>query len=1122
MRKYGLLGSSALRSAVFVGFATALSTSALAQETTGPTDQDAPETLQSEQEVESGENANVGAQGESAEGQSITVTGSRIRRPNLESNVPVTSIAGDDFIQQGSVSVGDTLNELPQLASTFSQQNPGLGVGVAGLNLLDLRNLGQNRTLTLVNGRRHVSSAIRAGTVAVDINTIPNDLIERVDIVTGAQSSIYGSDAIAGVVNFILRRDFEGLQLRGNASIGDKGYGANQYVSAMAGMNFADGRGNVTVHGEYSHTDRLFASDIDQYRTVNGQRVVDVDPSGSDGNPDRVFLRDIRSSTISAFGLVPITNLVGGSAPCGTSASALIDPTPNTTGDAQFSAPFNCTYLFNAEGRLVPQTGSRLGTTLNPIFIGGNQETGREGTALSILPQLNRYNANLLAHFEFSEAAELFVEAKYSRTDGAGNNAATTFTQGTSFTETLNRERIRLDNPFLNPQDRAFIASQLLASGCDNTISGSACTLTTSTGAASGTRLSAAEQAQIAAGTYRFIIGKRFFDLGIRDQVFKREVYRGVVGLRGTFNEDWSYEISANYGEFKQTNDATGYVDIQRFLLAIDAGRNPTTGQIQCRAQFDPAAAVAYQSALLQPSQNAFIAAKLQSDIAACVPLNPFGNGSGNQAAADYVSFSGRDTASLKQKVVSGFVSGDLSQLFELPGGPIGFAVGGEYRHEDASYTQPDIVLQGATNFLNLGNARPDATEVKEAFAEIRLPLLRDVPFFEELSVTAAGRVSDYSTIGTVYAYNAGAEWTPVRGVRFRGNYGRSVRAPTLSETAFPIVPNFSPGFQDPCSGANIGSGGANRIANCQADLGALLPNLASLGAPSLPVLSGSNPDLKEETSDSYTVGVVLQPDFVPGFSFSADYYDIKVEGVIVSLGAQAIVNNCYDSPSLDNPFCGLFERYRGPAGGGPAGETPGQVQANTLLQSGLNFASRTRRGVDFEAAYRAALGPARIDTSLIYVHVLESSNFQDPLDPKFENVLLGEIGSPRDEFRWDTDLRFGDFTFGYQMRYIGEMYVGDATAENFQTVNGIPATNLDFADQIEYDEVFYHAIRFQWDIANPAGGRGGLRFYGGVDNLLNTFPPLGLTATGASTGGDDAIYRTTGRTFYAGFRARF
>jgi outer membrane receptor protein involved in Fe transport len=1054
------------------------------------TDRDPPETLQSEQEAESGENANSGAQGE----QTITVTGSRIRRPNLESSVPVTSIGGEQFIQQGDVSVGDTLNELPQLSSTFSQQNPGLGVGIAGLNLLDLRGLGTSRTLTLVNGRRHVASDIQNNAVSVDINTIPNDLIERVDIVTGAQSSIYGSDAIAGVVNFILRRDFDGLQLRGNATIAGEGYGGEQYVSAMAGKNFADGRGNVTVHAEFSNTDRLFGSDIGQYRTNNGLFVVDVDPAGSDGNPDRIFLRDVRSSTIHVNGLVPVSQSIGGSAPCGTSAAAN-------------AAPFNCTFLFDQNGRLVQQTGNRTGTTINPIFLGGNGQTGRETTLLSILPDLQRYNANLLARFEFSEAAELFLEAKYARVEGAGNNAATTFTQGGSFDAV--RERIRLDNPFLNPADRTTLANAFLASNCVPTITGAAC--------AAGGNLTAAQRAQITAGTFRFPIGKQFLDLGNRDQTFQRETYRGVFGVRGTFNSDWTYELSANYGRFEESNTNSGFVDRQRFLLALDAARNPATGQIQCRSQFDPAARTPFQSAGLQASQNAFIAARLQNDIAACVPFNPFGTGRPeNQAAANYVSFSGTDRAFIEQLVVSGFVSGDLSSLFELPGGPVGFAIGGEYRREDAAYTQPNEVLQGVTNFLVLGNARPDATKVKEAFAEIRLPLLRDAPFFEELSVTAAGRVSDYNTIGTVYSYNAGAEWSPVRGVRLRGNYGRSVRAPNVAETAFPIVPNFAPGFQDPCSGANIGAGSGTRQANCQADLGPLLPNLASLGAPSLAVLSGSNPNLNEETSDSYTLGVVLQPTFVPGFSLSADYYDITVNDVIVALGAQAIANNCYDAPTLNNPFCSLFQRYRGPVGGGGFDEIPGQIQGNTLLQSGLNFAKRTRRGIDFEVAYRADLGPARIDTNLIYVHTLESSNFQDPARPNFENVLRRELGTPADEFRWDTDLRFGDFTVGYQLRYIGEQYV--STFESFNTTNGEPPTNLDFAVVDEYPEVFYHSIRFQWDVSNPASNKGGLRFYVGVDNLLNTFAPFGLTGTV----GTDAIYETQGRTFYAGFRARF
>ncbi|PSJ43537.1 TonB-dependent receptor domain-containing protein [Allosphingosinicella deserti] len=1115
MRKIGLLGTSAIRSVAFVGLVAASITPALAQDGAGNTDD--PATLQSEQEIESGEDASAGAQGE----ETITVTGSRIRRPNLDSNVPVTSIAGESFIQQGDTNIGDALNELPQLASTFAQQNPGLGIGIAGLNLLDLRQLGPQRTLVLVNGRRHVAADITNNAASVDINTIPNDLIERVDIVTGGQSAIYGSDAIAGVVNFVLRRDFEGAQIRGNASVAEEGYAGEQYVSAMVGKNFGDNRGNITLHAEYSNQERVFGSQVPRYRQVNGLLTVDVDSTPSDGNPDRVFFRDVRSATNNRYGLVPVTQAIGGAAPCGTSGAAN-------------AAPFNCVYIFDAAGRLTPQTGTRVGTTLNGSFIGGNGQTGREDTLLSILPEVQRYNVNLLGHYQFSDAFEVFVEAKYARADAIGNNASPTFTQGGSFTEnglgsaTPQRERFRLDNPFLNPADRAFLTNAFLTSGCDPTITGAACAAATSP--TSATRLSATEIAQITAGTYRFPIGKQFLDIGIRDEVFKRETYRGVVGLRGTFNDDWSYEVSANYGVFKQDNTNRGFVDRQRFLLSLDAGidpANPGAG-IQCRAKFDPAARVPFQSAILTSAQNAFIAARLASDIAACVPYNPFGaGGAQNQAASNYFVYTNNDSAKIDQLVISGFLSGDSSQAFELPGGPVRFAIGGEYRREDAEYINDPIALQGVTNAVVLGTATPAATKVKEAFGEIQLPILKDVPFFEELTVTAAGRVSDYNTIGTVYAYNAGVEWAPIRDVRFRANYGRSVRAPNQSETAFPVVPNFAPGFADPCSGSQIATGSATRAANCLTDLGSdLLASISSLGTPSLPVLSGSNPDLAEEKSDSYTVGVVIQPRMIPGLSFSADYFDIKVKNVIVALGAQAIANNCYDSPTLDNPFCALFERYRGP-NPGPSGEIPGQILGNSLRQVPLNFASRIRRGIDFELSYRTRLSDkARLSTNVIYVHNLDNSNFQDPQNPDFENRVLGELGTPKDEFRWDTDLAFNDFTFGYQMRYIGPQYV--SVYEDFNELQGRPAENPDFADTIKYPKTFYHNIRLQWDIPGVDGGESKFRLYGGVDNLLNTFPPLGLTGTGTGGAGGDrgtgnaSIFEALGRTFYAGVRARF
>jgi outer membrane receptor protein involved in Fe transport len=1060
-------------------------------------------------------------------GNDVVVTGSRIRRPNLASAVPITSITGDNLIQTGDTNLGDTLNELPQLRSTFAQQNPGLGIGVAGLNLLDLRGLGSVRTLVLVNGRRHVAADILNNAVSPDINTIPNDLIERVDIVTGGQSATYGSDAIAGVVNFVLKRNFEGVQIRGNTSVTEDGYAGEQYVSAMFGKDLGEGRGNVTLHGEYSNQDRVFGSSVERYRSVNGLITVDTDPSGADSTPDRTFFRDVRSATIGTTGVVPFTQITGGSNPCGVSTSAAP------------AVPFNCNYIFNADGRLVPQTGGRVGTTINGSFIGGNGESGREGTQLSIIPELRRMNFNALAHYEFSPAAELFVEAKWARVNARGSNASPTFTQGATFTEanvgatsvlgaTAQRERFRIDNPFLNAADRSLIQQQLLASNCDNTITGAAC----SSDPTSGTRLSPAEQAQITAGTYRFVMGKRFFDIGIRDEKFQRDTFRAVVGLRGGFNEDWNYEVSANYGKFKEDTTQFGYVDRQRFLLSLDAGidpANPGAG-IQCRAKFDAAARYPFQSTLLNSGQNATVAARLASDIAACVPYNAFGpGGANNAAAANFFSYNARNHAELEQFVASGFVSGDLSQLFELPGGPIRFAVGGEYRREEALYINDALTLQGVTNAVVIGVFDPkNPFEVKEAFGEVQIPLLKDTPFFEELTVSGAGRVSDYTgAVGTVYTYNAGFQWAPIRDVRFRGNYGRSVRAPNLSETGFPVIPNFAPGFQDPCSGARIGAGSATRAANCASDLGALLPNLATLGAPSLAVLSGSNPNLLEETSDSYTIGAVIQPRFIPGLSLSVDYFDITVNNVIVSLPAQTIVDNCYDAPTLTNPFCGLFSRYRGAAGGGPTGEIPGQVQGNTLIQAGVNFAKRVRRGIDVNAAYRVDLGAnARLSTNMVYVHNLANSNYQDPARPDYENRVLGELGDPVDEFRWDTDLSLGAVTLGYQMRFIGKQYVN--TYEDFNELQGRAAENADYADIRQYPEVFYHNVRLTWDMPGADGADSKFRFYAGIDNLADTYPPLGLTGTGTGGAGGDrgtgnaAIYEPLGRTFYAGLRARF
>jgi outer membrane receptor protein involved in Fe transport len=390
--------------------------------------------------------------------------------------------------------------------------------------------------------------------------------------------------------------------------------------------------------------------------------------------------------------------------------------------------------------------------------------------------------------------------------------------------------------------------------------------------------------------------------------------------------------------------------------------------------------------------------------------------------------------------------------------------------------------------------------------------------------------VSDYSigNTGTVWAYNGSAIWAPVRGFRFRANYGRSVRAPNQVELFSPASQNFAPGFGDPCSSINIQSGSSNRAANCAAAgrPGGTDPTNNPSGPTnppgpgpydfrydsSLEISSGGNPLLEAETSDSWTFGFVTTPAFLPGFSLSVDWYNIKVNQVITGVAAQTIVNQCYDLPS-GNPFCDLFERA-GP-GGGPAGEQEFRIIEGSLIQGPVNFAKLVAKGLDIEVAYRRNIeNVGNLDTRFTYTRVLDRSNYLSPTAPDFRNVVVGskggELGDPRDAFNWNLNLKRGALTAGYQMRFIGKMYLN--TYEDFNSVQGRPPENPDYADREKYPSVFYHDFRLALDATEK------FNFYVGVDNLTNKKPPLGATGIGAGS----SIYDNRGRFFYAGAVAKF
>ena len=1043
-------------------------------------------------------------QSDTVDEDAVVVTGSRIRSPNLESTVPVTVVQGAAFFETGRVSIGDVLNDLPQLRNTYSQQNSTRFLGTRGLNLLDLRGLGTQRTLVLVNGRRHVASDILVNGVSPDTNTFPTDLIERVDITTGGNSSIYGSDAVAGVVNFILKDKYDGLQIRGQSGVSQYGDAGNQYVSLLAGKNFAEDRGNIAVNLEYAHQSAYFGSNRPNLRQNDAFVIVDTDPAsavqGSDGIFDRAYYQDLRSATISPGGQIGIRYANTAGAPCGNDA---------------VGSSFTCAFLFQPNGTLTPQTGLRVGLGPNGNFVNGNGQTGREGELLTLSPELDRYSANAIGHFEISPAFVPFFEAKYVRTTAFGSVSGPFFSQGTTLGDNLrvtgitdasyfntgaaagnvNREGIRLDNPYLQAAARATLSQQLLAainSGV-NPNTGTAFGTT-----AAGLAQQATSRAQVADGSYRFSNRRNYLDLGIRDERIRRETYRFVAGIRGDFWNDWNYEISANYGEYKERNVIQNNVNRQRFLLANDVALN-AAGQVVCRSQID---------ARYAGTDRGGNPAVLAADIAACVPINPFGEGSVSQAARNYLTVRSEAQGRITQFVGSGFVAGNLSQLFDLPGGPISFSVGGEYRRETNFYDLDDTTQAGYAFYNAIPTFTAPAFEVKEAYGEIRLPLIKDVPLLQELTISGSGRVADYKgSTGTVYAYSGGLDWRPIDQLRFRAAYSRSVRAPNLAELYSQQSQNFTPAPNDPCSARNIGTGSATRSANCTA--AGRPADYDYVYSSSLEIVSGGNPGLKAEKSTSYTYGFVWQPSFVPGLSISSDYYNIKVKDVITATGtAQQILNLCYDSPTLNNPFCGLFQRAG--ASGGPRGEQAFRVLEGSLLQSTANFASLQVRGIDTNVAYRHDFGWGRVNLTAVWTHTLQNDSFTNPADPTFVNVFTNELADPQDQVNVSSSLKVGKFTMGYSVRWIGKQYLN--TYEDYNSVNGQPPQNVDYAPLKKYPVVSYHDIRGEIEVNKQ------FNFYMGMDNVTNRQPPYGLTGVGGGSG----IYDVRGRYGYVGFVAKF
>ena len=1011
------------------------------------------------------------------EGASIVVTGSRIRRPNLESTIPITSVGPEDILETGQVSVGDQLNQLPQLRATFSQANSTRFIGTAGQNFLDLRGLGTDRTLVLVNNRRHVATS--AGSFRWDTNNVPADLVERVDVVTGGNSAIYGSDAVAGVVNFVLRRKFEGFQIRGQAGISDEGDSGSYFVSGIAGKNFADGRGNVTFAVEYASQNPLYVLDRAQGRdrrqfqfTQNtGQQlnpsngVIRTVPEAAEGDgiPDSAFIGGLLRAGTSVGGIVtsacPVAAAAGESATSfAARRAATCSGLPNPSSSNPLSQ-LGVGYVFRTDGSLVRNNCSQ---DFRPF--GSGNCIGGEGSSLresgQFQPGLDRLNATLLARFEISPALQPFIEAQYTRID-ALQEGQPTF-GGNSFS---------IDNPFLSAQARATLVS-VLAPGAATT----------------------------------FSADRQNLDFGARGEQHDRETIRIVGGIQGDFNSDWRYEVALNYGRFKSYYETEGNYRTAEFARSRNAVRN-IGGQIVCAVNADTITT---------------------NDDPACVPVNLFGAGNVSKAALDYFGYTSFRNQKNEQFVASAFMSGDLSGLFELPGGPIGFAVGGEYR-EEKQFSAFDPVTAAGLTFLNLTPAfAPPKYTIKEAFGELRIPIVKDVPFFYELTIEGAGRVSDYSlgNTGTVFAYNAGIIWAPVQDIRFRASYQRSVRAPTLGDLFTLPSQTFNNVFADPCAQQNINNN-PNRVRNCAA---AGVPTTQTFNGTTEPftnrpssgvaAANQGNVELREEEGTSFTLGAIFQPRFVPGLSISLDYYNIEIKNVIFTLTPQTVLEQCYDNPSgINNPFCASVSRLPNGTLAGQRTVFHGGGAVVTLDNPGFsslgrpfNYARQKTSGIDFDVNYRREFGDGLgLNLRSIVSYLIKRDNYTDITRPDFINRQKSELGDPEWRFQLSANLDVGDVNFGYKMQFIGKQILNTFEYETFFPLQGRAPLNPDATPIAYYPNTTYHDLRVEFKVSE------GSQFYVGVDNVLDQLPPFDLLGT---EGGSP--YDPTGRFFYAGAKIKF
>lgn len=744
----------------------------------------------------------------------VVVTGSRIARPDLDAPSPVAVVSAETIALTGTQTIESLLNEMPQVipGNTRVSNNSG----GESFSTLDLRGLGPQRTLILLNGERLPPSS---STGVVDVSQIPVGLIQRVEVLTGGASTTYGSDAMAGVINFILRDNFQGVDLTAQTSVAERGLGFSFNVAGTVGANFADDKGNLTVYGSYFDRDAVGQGEMKYSRTSAASIYTGTTTKVYDNVA--AYLADFPTpAALAAAGGFAVASGGSATAPWGGITNSAANPFStaylNTLpGFAASATPVGCgrstaSLSFNDSFQLSPTFGSGACSVPDRSYGSSRYNFGPQNY---LITPYNRINFSAIGRYNFSDSTSLKIYSAFTRAEQQVNLAPTPATG-----------IVVPYNAFGIPADLAGA----LASRPNPTAN--------------------------------FTMARRFTETGPRDGRFRTDSFSIRALLDHDLGNSWKISAIGSYGRVDNATRGIGNINAEAVAQGI------------------------------RGCVNANGVVNGPGVLPGCVPVNIFRPLTAAMTNFVQTDINGQDT--FEQSRVAANLSGNL---FELPAGPIGVAVGVEYRKDTGASVVDDAQRRGNIYGFNAVQSLAGSINVKEAYGEIRIPLLGGGEGFPNmLALEGGARYSDYSTIGGLFNWKVGAEFAPIRQVRFRGTYAKAARAPSV----FELFQNGDQGFYgstDPCNATTLRTA-ATRTNCLNNGVPASVIDTYTYGNTQVQGFAFGSPNLAEERAETYTLGGVISPGRVFGGSLNltVDYYNIKLTNRIAGQSPQFFLNDCY------------------------------------------------------------------------------------------------------------------------------------------------------------------------------------------------------------------------------------